>query len=124
MAVGYSSQVVNGQLVNVAIGQSYAPLTFGSAYVGPGFWPRNGVFNVPPVVPSPSTWEGSNTGTGGGPMGEAAAGGYGGGPSSPTWAGMSKDGGVNPFHPTKSPLIFAILFLGIGLWMFNYVHYK
>lgn len=124
MAVGYSSQVVNGQLVNVAIGQSYAPLTFGSAYTGPGYWPRNGVYNVPPVVPSPSTWEGSNAGAGGGPMGEPAGGGGYGGPSVPTWAGMSKDGGVNPFHPTKSPLIFAILFLGIGLWMFHYVHYK
>lgn len=121
MAVGYESQVVNGQLVNVAPAQGYAPLTFGSAYTGPGFWPRNGVYNVPPVLPSAGTWEGSNMGQGGGASMDS--GGYG-GASMPTWAGMSKDGGVNPFHPTKSPLIMAILFLGIGLWMLHYVHYK
>lgn len=47
MALGYETQVVNGRMVNVAPGQAYAPLTFGSAYTGPGRWPRGGVYNVP-----------------------------------------------------------------------------
>jgi hypothetical protein len=30
----------------------------------------------------------------------------------------------NPFHPTKSPLIFALAFLFVGILMLQHVHYK
>lgn len=112
MALGYESQVVNGQLVNVAPGQGYAPLTFGAAYTGPGFWPRNGVYNVPPVTPSVGTWEGSVTDftSPGGHPGTSAG-------------SMNMDGNANYFHPTKSPLLWALLFLGGGLALLRYIHY-
>lgn len=118
MSVGYESTVVNGQLIPIAPMQAFAPLTFGSAYTGPGMWPRNGVYNVPPVVPSAGTWEGSNGGAGGGPMDNY------GGATLPTWAGASKTGGANPFHPTKSPLLWAVGFLVVGLWALHSIHYK
>lgn len=112
--LGYESQAVNDQLVNVAPGQAYAPLTFGAAYTGPGFWPRNGVFNVPPVVPSPGDQAGmAPTQLGGG-------GNYGGSIPMPTVA--SENGNV--WHPTKSPLIFAVLAFVGGLLMLQYIHYK
>lgn len=110
--IGYESQVVNGQLVNVAPGQSYAPLTFGAAYTGPGFWPRNGVYNVPPVAPSPGTWEGSVTDFTGSE-----------GHPAPSAGTINQDGKTNFFHPTKSPLLLALVFLVGGLAMLKYIHY-
>jgi hypothetical protein len=115
MALGYESQVVNGQLINVAPGQGFAPLTFGSAYTGPGFWPRNGVYNVPPVVPAAGTWEGSTTDA----MGSAS-----GGQPHPTAGAINANGGTNYFHPTKSPLIWAVAFLAGGLALLHWVHYS
>jgi hypothetical protein len=115
MAIGYETQVVNGQMVNVAPAQGFNPLTFGSAYTGPGFWPRNGVYNVPPVVPSPGTWEGSVTEA----MGSAA-----GGQPHPTSGSVNSKGGANFFHPTKSPLPMALAMLAVGLWLLHSVHYK
>lgn len=112
MAVGYESQVVNGQLVNVAPGQGYAPLTFGAQYTGPGMWPRNGVYNVPPVTPSPGTWEGAN-------MDMSSGAGH----PQPTAGTINQDGGTNYFHPTKSPLLWALAFLAGGLAMLHYIHY-
>lgn len=115
MAVGYESAVINGQLINVAPGQGFSPLTFGSAYTGPGYWPRNGVYNVPPVTPSPGTWEGGSSAvstSGGADM------------PVPTAGTMSKDGGVNFFHPTKSPMIFALGALIVGMLMLHHIHYK
>lgn len=114
MSLGYETQVVNGQMVNVAPVQGFSPLTFGSTYTGPGFWPRNGVYNVPPVTPSPGTWEGSSTDA----MGSAT-----GGQPHPTAGSMSADGGTNYFHATKSPLIWALAFLGIGYLLMHKVHY-
>lgn len=114
MALGYESAVINSQLVNVAPGQAFAPLTFGQAYTGPGYWPRNGVYNVPPVTPAPGTWSGaesSDTGTGGGHP-------------APSASALKMDGGVSFFHPTKSPLIFALLFIIAGLGMLHFIHYK
>jgi hypothetical protein len=111
MAVGYESQMVNDQLVNVAPRQAYAPLTFGAEYTGPGFWPRNGVYNVPPVVPSQAISSGqapSQTGMSAG--------------ANPMPTAMSLSG--NPFHPTKSPLWWAIGFLVVGLAMLHYIHYR
>src|SRR5258707_540277 len=50
--IGYESEVVNGQLVNVAPKAAYDPLIFGQMFATGGMWPRQGVYNVPPVLPS------------------------------------------------------------------------
>ncbi len=50
--LGYESEVVNGQLVNVAPKAAYDPLIFGQMFATGGMWPRQGVYNVPPVLPS------------------------------------------------------------------------
>lgn len=107
--LGYGSTVVNGQLVNVPVKSAYDPLTFGQAYTGPAMWPRQGVYNVPPVLPSGSLQQS---------MAPAAYGatGY----SVPTPA--SERG--NPLHPTKSPLVFALVFLFAGILMLQHIHYK
>lgn len=115
MSLGYTSQVINGQLVNVAPEQAFNPLTYGQAYTGPAMWPRQGVYNVPPLLPSsetantmaPTTYGATpGTGTNGFPF--------------PT----ATDETGNPFHPTKSPLWWALGFLAIGLLMLQHVHYR
>lgn len=105
--LGYESQVVNGQLINVAPKQAFDPLTFGQAYTGPGMWPRQGVYNVPPVLPSAALMQS---------MAPASYGGY----LPPT--ATSETG--NPFHPTKSPLWWGLGFLIIGILMLQHIHYK
>lgn len=114
MAIGYESVAVNDQLVNVAPGQAYAPLTFGAAYTGPGFWPRNGVFNVPPVVPSPVDQAGMA------PTQLGSGGNYGGTVPMPTVAGPSG----SAFHPTKSPLWWGLGMFVVGVLMLQYIHYR
>lgn len=116
MAVGYESAIINSQLVNVAPGQGYSPLTFGAQFTGPGFWPRNGVFNVPPVTPAPGT-----TGQGGVTATGLSAGN--GSPSLPS-AGEATPAGPNFMHPTKSPVLWAIGFLVISLFMLHKVHFR
>lgn len=116
MAVGYETSQVNSQLVNVAPGQGYHPLTFGTQYTGPDFWTRNGAYNVPPVIPSPgSVSYGGNSSPGGG-SGEN--------PPSPTSGAMDGMGNVNFLHPTKSPVVMAVLFLGLGLFMLHKIHFR
>lgn len=107
--LGNSSEVVNGQLVNVAIKQGYNPLTFGQAYTGPGFWPRQGVYNVPPVMPSAAL---QNS------MAPAAYGGTG----TPMPSALGDNG--SPFHPTKSPLWWGLGFLVVGILMLQHIHFK
>ena len=117
MAVGYESAQINSQLLPVAPGQGYAPLTFGAQYTGPGYWPRNGVFNVPPVTPAPgTTGQGGTTVTG---LTEAN-----GSPSLPTAGAMASDGSPNYLHPTKSPVLWAIGFLAFSLFMLHKVHFR
>jgi hypothetical protein len=106
--------MVNDQLVNVAPGQAYAPLTFGAEYTGPGMWPRNGVFNVPPVVPSPADQAGMS------PTQLGSGANYGGTIPMPTMASESG----NTMHPTKAPTLWALGFLVIGILMLMYIHYK
>lgn len=108
--LGYQTEVVNGQMVNVAPKAGYDPLIFGQAYTGPAYWPRQGVYNVPPVLPS-GQLQGSMA---------PASYGYTGNPPSPTMASESG----SPFHPTKSPLWMALLFLVAGVLMLQYIHYK
>lgn len=107
--LGYASEVVNGQLVNVAPSAGYDPLIFGQAYTGPSFWPRQGVYNVPPVLPSGSL-QGSMAPTSYGMSG------------TPTLPTSSNNG--NPFSPTKSPLWMALAFLVVGVLMLQHIHYR
>jgi hypothetical protein len=109
MPIGYGSSQVNSQLFPVPVKSAFDPLTFGQAYTGPAYWPRQGVYNVPPVLPSGALQ--SN-------MAPAAYGGS--GYSVPTPANESG----NPFSVTKSPLIFALLFLFAGVLMIQHIHYK
>lgn len=111
--IPWGSNVVNGQLVPQAPTQAIDPLTYGPAYTGPAFWPRQGVYSVPPVVPS--------MGQSGRRVGSAydTTAGYAPG-TIPTAA--SETG--NPFHLTKSPLMFAFIFLVAGYLMLHYIHYK
>ena len=106
MPLGYETAVVNGQMVNIAPSAGYDPIIFGQAYTGPAFWPRQGVYNVPPVLPSGSL--------------QAS--------QAPAAYGMSGTPmptvGSNPFHPTKSPLWMALLFLIVGILMLQHIHYK
>jgi hypothetical protein len=111
MPIGYGSAAVNAQLVPVPVKSAFDPLTFGQAYTGPGMWPRQGVYNVPPVLPSGSLQSS---------MAPSAYGASGSGYTVPTPA--SETG--NPFHPTKSPLIFALVFLFAGILMLQHIHYK
>lgn len=112
MALGYTSQVINGQLVNVAPEQAFNPLTFGQAYTGPAMWPRQGVYNVPPIIPSAETASSMAPGS----YGASPAGGF----PFPT----ATDGSGNPFHATKSPLWWALGFLAFGLLMLQHVHWR
>lgn len=106
--LGYESEVVNGQLINVAPLQAFNPLTFGQAYTGPGMWPRQGVYNVPPVLPSAAL------------QGSMAPSSYGASYPMPTSASESG----NPFSVKKSPLWWALGFLIVGVLMLQHIHYK
>jgi hypothetical protein len=108
---GNGTAVVNGQLVNIAIKQGYDPLAFGQAYTGPDMWPRQGVYNVPPVLPS-GALQGS--------LAPAAYGSAGNAAPMPTKASASG----SPFHPTKSPLWWGLGFLVIGVLMIQHIHYS
>jgi hypothetical protein len=117
--LGYTSQVVNGQLVNVAPGQAYNPLTFGAQYTGPAMWTVGSPYNVPPVLPSP-------VGASGVTQYSPDMGGsrYGGGAPMPTAGSVRDDGTVNWWHPTKSPVLWAIGFLMVSLVLLHKVHFR
>lgn len=108
LAYQNGSAVVNGQMVNTAIRQGYDPLTFGQAYTGPAMWPRQGVYNVPPVLPSASLQQS---------MAPVA---YGSSAQMPTAAGPNG----SPFHPTKSPLWWGLGFLIVGILMLQHIHFR
>jgi hypothetical protein len=108
--IGYGSAVVNGQLINVAEKAAYDPLVFGQAYTGPGMWQRQGVYNVPPVLPAPSLQSSMS------PVAFGATGTY------PFPTATSEQG--NPFHPTKSPLWWGLGFLAGGLLLLHFVIYR
>ena len=112
--LGYETEVVNGQMVNVAPAAAYDPIIFGAMYTGPGAWPRQGVYNVPPVLPSPESMSG---------MAPAAYGGGGSGPLGSDAIPTATSTTGNPFHLTKSPVIWAIALLIFALLMLNYVHF-
>lgn len=107
--LGYTSEVINSQLVNVAPKAAYDPVIFGAMYTGPAMWPRQGVYNVPPVLPSPdlqSTMAPTSYGVATYPFPTAT----------------SETG--NPFHLTKSPVIWVLVFLVFSLFMLHKVHWS
>lgn len=110
MPTGYTSVPVNGQLVTVPPLAAYDPLIFGAVYTGPA-WPRQGVYNVPPVLPSPELQAA---------MDPSAYGGSSVYPPTPTPTSASG----NPFHLTKSPVIWVIVFLAFSLFMLTKVHWS
>ncbi len=109
--IGYSSTVVNGQLVPIAPKAGFSPIAFGPAFTGPAMWPRQGVYNVPPVLPSA------------GLQASMAPGAYGASPGQyplPTQTGPNG----SPWHLTKSPVLWGVGFLAAGLGMLHFIHFK
>lgn len=115
MPTAWGSDTVNGQLVPRAPASAFYPLTFSGQYTGPGMWPKQGTYQVPPVLPPAYT---SNT-MAPGQFGNATPMPTSGGSVMPT--SMSQTG--NPWHATKSPLLFAFGALVIGLFMLHYIHW-
>lgn len=121
MALGYESALINGQLVPVAPAQAFDPLTYGSVLSGPGYWPRNGQWNLPPLMPNATatsaTMDYSPDFAGEGNAGAE----YGG---MPTAGSVNpKTGKMNFLHPTKSPVWWTIGLLGLSLFLLHKVHY-
>lgn len=115
MALGYESAVINGQLVNVAPAQSFSPLTYGATLSGPGYWPRNGQWNLPPLLPSASSQTANASYSPSGPTS---------GSPMPTTGSVNSSGQVNWMHPTKSPVLWALAFIVGSLFMLHKVHYR
>lgn len=121
MAIGYGSVAVNDQLVPLPVQSAYNPWSFGPVFTGPAFWPRQGVYNVPPIISPGAVAAAGGAMAGGNPgssMGVTAD-----GRPSPTLPTQVGPGG-NPWHVTKSPVLWALGFLIVGLWMLHFVHYK
>lgn len=114
MPTAWGSDTVNGQLVPRAPASAFFPLTFSALYTGPGMWPKQGTYQVPPVLPAAYVSNNSAPGQFGNatPMGTYSS-------NMPT--AVSETG--NPWHPTKSPLLFAFGFLVLGLFMLHYIHW-
>lgn len=108
--IGYSSAVVNSQLIPIVPKAAYDPLIFGAEFATGGMWPRQGVYNVPPVLPSPEL------------QAEMAPGSYGATGTYPYPTATSDSG--NPFHLTKSPLWWALGFLVLALAGLYFIHWK
>lgn len=104
--LGYQTEIVNSTLVPVAPKAAYNPLIVGGAFTGPA-WPRQGVYNVPPVIPSPEATS-EYLGGGGGMRGAAAPSGE----------------GVSPWHWAKSPVLWVLIFLVFSIVMLHKVHYR
>jgi len=108
--LGYESEVINGQLVNVAPKAAFDPLIFGAYYTGPAMWPRQGVYNVAPVLPSPDMQATMAPAT------------YGATGTYPFPTATSASG--NPFHLAKAPTLWVLVFLAFALFMLYKVHWS
>lgn len=111
MAINWGSNTVNGQLVPQPPSSAFFPLTMGAQYRGPGYWPRQGSYQVPPVVPSAAmaaqmspNSQGSGTAQG----------------SVTTGPPMSS---ASPWHPFNGTIMFAVGALVLGLFALHYIHY-
>lgn len=119
MAIGYGSVAVNDQLVPLPVQSAYNPWSFGPVYTGPAYWPRQGVYNVPPIITPGSVAAASGaTGIAGTQTGMTTSDGL----PSPTMPTQTDSSG-NPFSLTKSPVLWALGFLAVGLWMLHFIHY-
>lgn len=108
--IGYGSVAVNDQLVPIAPKAAFDPMAFGQAFTGPAMWPRQGVYNTPPVLPSPSLQAS---------MAPAA---YGQSGSYPFPTAQSDTG--SPWSLKKSPVLWVLIFFGVALFMLHTVHYR
>jgi hypothetical protein len=104
--VNWGSNVVNGQLIPQPPSSAFWPTYMGSQVRGPGYWPRQGSWQVPPVVPSAGVASQQSPNTGGN-----------------TAFGGTQASGGNPWHPTQGTIIFSFIALAAGLFMLNYIHY-
>lgn len=119
MSVSWGSDVVNGQLVPRAPASAFFPLVFSAEYTGPGVWPKQGTYQVPPVVPgaylqstlAPGQMGSAGSGSGGSAMGSAVF---------PTNASASG----NPWHPKHGIIVAAFLFLALSLFGLHYIHWR
>ena len=111
MPTAWGSDVVNGQIVPRAPSSAFFPLVFSAQYTGPGFYPKQGTYQVPPVLPS-AYLRNANI----------APGQYGTAVPSAGYSGNTPSMG-NPFHPTRSAVIFAFIALVGGLFMLKYIHW-
>lgn len=111
--ISWGSDAVNGQLVPRTPASAIYPLTFSAEYTGPGVWPKQGTYQVPPTIPAVYQ---RNVGAPGA-FGNAASGVVGGGPT-------VEDEKGNPFHPTKGIIVFAFLFLVVSLFGLQYIHWR
>jgi hypothetical protein len=111
MAVNYESSVINGQLVPVPPGQAFAPLTYGTALSGPGFWPAGSQYNMPPLLPSAISMQGATSYNPGSPSGGTTAG------------SMTRSGKVNWASLKSSPALWVFILLAGSLFLLHKVHY-
>lgn len=116
MAVSWGSDAVNGQLVPRTPASAVYPLVFSAEYTGPGVWPKQGTYQVPPVVPGAYQQAAGAPGA----FGTASGGVMGTQETGPTNA---SEGG-NPWHPTKGIIVFAFVFLALSLFGLQYIHWK
>lgn len=118
MAVSWGSDTVNGQLVPRTPASAVFPLVFSAEYTGPGVWPKQGTYQVPPVVP------GAYQQAVGAPGAMATAAGTGSVISGMQSGPTNASGSGNPWHPTKGIIVFAFLFLVLSLFGLQYIHWK
>jgi hypothetical protein len=113
LPTAWGSDSVNGQLVPRAPASAFYPLVFSAAFTGPAMYPKQGTYQVPPVLPSAYLSQNQAPGQFGNatPMNSGAV--------LPT--ATSETG--NPWHATKSPLLFAFGALVLGLFMLHYIHW-
>ncbi len=103
--IDWGSNVVNGQLVPQPPSSAFFPLTMGAQYRGPGMWPRQGTYQVPPVIPNQRDASQMSPNA----TGDA------------TYASQTQ--AANAFHPTQGTIIFGFGSLVLGLFMLHYIHY-
>src|SRR5215472_9887357 len=103
MPTSWGSDVVNGQLVPRPPSSAFFPLVLSAQYTGPGFWPRQGSYQVPPVVANPLA------------AASMAPSGLGTGPAMGQYSGAQ----VGSWHPTRGTIFFGFFALVAGLFLLN-----